>query len=114
MLFPIDDIFITFVDETYEHDAAFPLTYQYDSVEEWMSLRNNHINRAIWCWTDEKSIPPFVSFFAEGPMSNHVYRIKEVDRAIVSKVTRPADIRAIEDKRTPNTIFLHATRLMEV
>lgn len=115
MLFPIDDIFITFVDETYEHDAAFPLTYQYDSIEEWMSLREREIHhRAIWCWTDEKGIPPFISFFAEGPRSNHVYRIKEVDPEIISKVTRPVDIRAIEERRTPNTIFLHATRLMEV
>ena len=115
MLFPIQDIYVTFVDETYEHDTAFPLTYQYDSVEEWQSLRYREIHhRAIWCWTDEKSVPSFVSFFAEGSRSNHVYRIKEVDREIVSKVTRPADILAIEERRTPNTLFLHASLLMEV
>jgi len=105
MLFPIDDIYVTFVDESYEHDAAFPLTYQYGSVEEWQSLRNNHINRAIWCWTDEKSFPPFVSFFAEGPQSNHLYRVMDVDQEIVSKITRPADIRAIKERRSPNTVF---------
>ena len=105
MLFPIDDIYVTFVDESYEHDAAFPLTYQYGSVEEWQSLRNNHINRAIWCWTDEKSFPPFVSFFAEGPQSNHLYRVMDVDQVIVSKITRPADISAIKERRSPNTVF---------
>lgn len=113
-LFPIDDIFITFVDESYEHDTSFPLTYQYGSVEEWQSLRKNHIHRSIWCWTDEKSIPEYISFFAEGSQSNHVYRVTDVDRDIVSKITRPADIHAIQEKRSPNTIFLHATRLMEV
>lgn len=115
MLFPIDDIFITFVDETYEHDAGFPLMYQYNSIEEWQSLRDKDIHhRAIWCWTDSKSIPEYISFFAEGLRSNHVYQIKNVNREIVSKITRPADIRAIEERRSPNTIFLHATRLIEV
>ena len=115
MLFPIEDIYVTFVDETYEHDAAFPLTYQYSSVEEWMLRRDREIHhRAIWCWTDEKSIPEYISFFAEGPRSNYLYRIKEVEREIVSQVTRPADIIAIKERRTPNTIFLHASLLMEV
>jgi dihydrofolate reductase len=114
MLFPIDDIFVTFVDESYEHDAAFPLTYQYGSVEEWQSLRNNHINRAIWCWTDEKSVPPFISFFAEGPVSNYLYRVMDVDQEIVSKITRPADIRAIKEKRSPNTVFYVLQRVVEI
>ena len=114
MLFPIDDIFVTFVDESYEHDAAFPLTYQYGSVEEWQSLRNNHINRAIWCWTDEKSVPPFVSFFAEGPVSNHLYRVMDVDQEIVSKITRPADIRAMKEIRSPNTVFYVLQRVVEI
>jgi dihydrofolate reductase len=114
MLFPIEDIYVTFVDESYEHDAAFPLTYQYGSVEEWQSLRNNHINRAIWCWTDEKSIPPFVSFFAEGPVSNCLYRVTYVDQEIVSKITRPADIRAMKERRSPNTVFYVLQRVVEI
>lgn len=115
LLFPIEDIFVTFVDETYEHDAAFPLTYQYSSVEEWLFLREKEIhNRAIWCWTDEKSIPEYISFFAEGPRSKYLYRITEVDRDTISKVTRPADLRAIQERRIPNTIFLRMTRIMEV
>ena len=115
LLFPIEDIFVTFVDETYEHDAAFPLTYQYNSVEEWLFLREKEIhNRAIWCWTDEKSIPEYISFFAEGPRSKYLYRITEVDRDTISKVTRPADLRAIQERRIPNTIFLRMTRIMEV
>ena len=108
MLFPINDILITFVDEIYEHDAAFPLMFQYKSIEEWQSLRNNPTNRAIWCWTGGDDIPEFVSFFAEGPRSNHVYRIMDADRDFVASITRPADIRAIQEKRSPNTIFLHA------
>jgi dihydrofolate reductase len=114
MLFPIDDIFVTFVDESYEHDAAFPLTYQYGSVEEWQSLRNNHINRAIWCWTDENSSPPFISFFAEGPVSNYLYRVMDVDQEIVSKITRPADIRAMKERRSPNTVFYVLQRVVEI
>jgi dihydrofolate reductase len=108
MLFPINDILITFVDESYEHDAAFPLMFQYKSIEEWQSLRNNPTNRAIWCWTGGDDIPEFVSFFAEGSRSNHVYRIMDADRDFVASITRPADIRAIQERRSPNTIFLHA------
>ena len=99
MLFPINDIFITFVDESYEHDAAFPLMFQYKTIEEWHSLRNNQTNRAIWCWTGGDDIPEFVSFFAEGPRSNHVYRIMEADPEFVASITRPADIKAIEERR---------------
>lgn len=105
---PIDDIYITFVDETYEFDTAFPLMYQYASMEEWESLRYNHIQRAIWCWTDEESIPKYVSFFAEGEISNNVYQITDVDRDFIASITRPADIRAIQERRTPNTVFLRA------
>jgi len=105
---PIDDIYITFVDETYEFDTAFPLMYQYRSMEEWESLRYNHIQRSIWCWTDEESIPKYVSFFAEGSTSNQVYQITDVDRDFIASITRPADIRAIQEKRTPNTVFLLA------
>lgn len=110
----IDEIYITFVDESYEHDAAFPLMYQYSSIEEWQSLRDNHIQRAIWCWTDANSIPPYVSFFAEGERSNSIFRITDVDRDVVASITRPADIKAIHERRSPNTIFLHLQRIVEV
>lgn len=113
-LFPVDDIFVTFVDESYEHDAAFPLMYQYESVEEWQSLRNKHIHRAIWCWTDAGAIPEYVSFFAEGDKSNQIYRITDVDRDLVASITRPADLKSIQERRSPNTIFLRLARLMEV
>lgn len=115
LLFPIDDIYVTFVDESYEHDSAFPLTYQYSSIEEWQLLRSNDIHhRAIWCWTDANSIPPYISFFTEGPRSNYVYRVTDVDRDIISTITRPSDIKAIHDKRSPNTVFLHLQRVFEV
>jgi dihydrofolate reductase len=114
LLFPINEIFVTFVDESYEHDTAFPLMYQYDTIEEWQTLRNNYINRAIWCWTDAESIPQYVSFFAEGQQSNHVYRVTDVDRNIVSSITRTDDIKAIHERRSPNTVFLQLTRLIEV
>jgi dihydrofolate reductase len=115
ILFPIEDIYVTFVDETYEHDAAFPLTYQYDSVEQWQSLRHREIHhRAIWCWTDEKSMPSFVSFFAEGPVSKHLYCVKHVDEEIISKITRPVDILAIKERRSPNTVFYVLQRVVEV
>jgi dihydrofolate reductase len=113
-LFPVDDIYITFVDESYEHDASFPLMYQYESVEEWQKLRNKHIHRAIWCWTDADTIPEYVSFFAEGEESNQIYRVIDVDRDLVASITRPADLKAIQERRTPNTIFLRLSRLMEV
>ena len=112
--FSIDDIYVTFVDETYEHDTAFPLMFQYQSVEEWQNLRNNHIQRAIWCWTDADSIPKYVSFFSEGIRSNSVYRVSDVDRDFVASITRPADVKAIQERRTPNTLFLHLRRLFEV
>lgn len=111
---PIDEIYITFVDESYEHDVAFPLMYQYSSIEEWQSLRDNHIQRAIWCWTDGESIPPYVSFFAEGYRSNTIFRIVDVERDIIASITRSADIKAIHERRSPNTIFLHLQRIVEV
>jgi dihydrofolate reductase len=108
MLFPIHDILITFVDECYEYDTAFPLMFQYNTIEEWRMLRNNSINRAIWCWTDSKSIPEYVSFFTEGERSNIVYRITDADREFVASITKPSDIKAIFERRSPNAIFLHA------
>jgi dihydrofolate reductase len=114
MLFPIDDIIITFVDESYEHDTAFPLMYQYANIEEWHMLRHEPINRAIWCWTDVKTIPSFVSFFTEGAQSNNVYRVTDVDCDFVASITRPSDVKAIFERRSPNTRFLHLHRLFEV
>ena len=107
-VFPVDDIFITFVDEEYEFDAAFPLMFQYESVDEWEARRNDPANRAIWCWTDAESVPKYVSFFAEGPRSNIVYRITDVDRDFIAGITRPSDIKAIHERRAPDTVFLHA------
>ena len=114
MLFPINDIFITFVDENYEHDTAFPLMYQYETTDEWQARRDDPTNRAIWCWTGIAGIPSFVSFFTEGARSNNIYRVTDVDRDIVASITRPADIKAIQDKRSPNTIFLCLRRVIEV
>ena len=107
--FPINDIYITFVDETYEHDTAFPLMYQYESIEEWDALRNNPMNRAIWCWTDADSVPKYVSFFNHrSPATNILYEITDVDRDIVSSITRTTDIRGIQERRLPDTLFLRA------
>ena len=113
MLFPINEILITFVDESYEHDTAFPLMYQYKTTDEWQTLRNNPFNRAIWCWTGADDIPEFVSFFTEGAQSNNLYRVTYVDRDIVASITRPADMKAIQERRSPNTIFLCLRRVIE-
>jgi dihydrofolate reductase len=114
MLFPINEILITFVDESYEHDTAFPLMYQYNTTDEWEARRNDPTNRAIWCWTGASDIPEFVSFFTEGARSNYLYRVTDVDRDIVAGITRPADIKAIQERRAPNTIFLSLRRVIEV
>jgi len=106
--FNISEMYITFVDETYEHDTAFPLMYQYESIEEWEALKNNPMNRAIWCWTDADSIPKYVSFFND--RSNVLYDMMDVDRDIVSSITRTEDIRGIQERRLPDTRFLGAFR----
>lgn len=109
--FPINEIYITFVDETYEHDTAFPLMYQYESIEEWEALQNNPMNRAIWCWTDADSVPKYVSFFnVRSPATNVLYEITDVDRNIVSSITRTTDIRGIQERTLPDTRFLGAFR----
>ena len=108
--FPINEIYITFVDETYEHDTAFPLMYQYESIDEWEALQNNPMNRAIWCWTDADSVPKYVSFFnVRSPATNVLYEITDVDRNIVSNITRTTDIRGIQERRLPDTRFLCAS-----
>ena len=108
-VFAINDIYITFVDESYEHDTAFPLMYQYESIEEWEALRNNPMNRAIWCWTDAESVPKYVSFFNDrSPATNVVYQVEDVHRDIISSITRTEDIRGIQERRLPDTRFLRA------
>ena len=105
--FNITEIYITFVDETYEYDTAFPLMYKYESIEEWTALRNNPMNRAIWCWTDADSVPKYVSFFNDrSPDTNVLYEVEDVDRDIVSSITRTTDIRGIQERRLPDTRFL--------
>ncbi len=107
--FNISEIYITFVDETYEHDTAFPLMYQYESIEEWIARRNNPMNRAIWCWTYAESVPKYVSFFNDrSPATNVVYEVTDVDRDIVSSITRNEDIRGIRERRLPDMRFLCA------
>jgi dihydrofolate reductase len=103
--FPVDDIFITFVDEEYEFDTAFPLMFQYDSVDEWDARKNDPANRAIWCWTDADSVPKYVSFFVN---NTQLYRITDVDRDYIASITRPSDIKAIHERRVPDTVFLRA------
>lgn len=112
--FTIDDIYVTFVDESYEHDTAFSMMYQYDSVEEWQKMRNDPLNRAIWCWTGADHIPKFVSFFTQETFRNNLYRVMDVDRDFISRITQPSDMKAIQERRSPNTIFLRLRRVVEV
>jgi dihydrofolate reductase len=112
--FTVDEMYVTFVDESYEHDTAFPLMYQYDSVEEWQTMRNDPLNRAIWCWTCADDIPKFVSFFTQETTRNNLYRVMDVDRDVVARITRPSDMKAIQERRSPNTIFLCLQRVVEV
>ncbi len=108
-LFPIDDIYITFVDEEYECDTGFPLTFQYQSVEEWEAHLNDLPNRSIWCWTGTESgtLPKYISFFAD---NTRLFQITDVDQGFVTSITRPGDLKAIQERRVPDTVFLRATR----
>ena len=103
--FPVDDIFITFVDEEYEYDVAFPLMFQYASVQEWDALKYDLPNRAIWCWTDAESMPKYISFFVNNA---RLYHLTYVDRDFVASITRPSDLKAIHERRAPDTVFVHA------
>ena len=103
--FPVNDIYITFVDEEYEYDTAFPLMFQYESVDEWESRKNDLPNRAIWCWTDAESMPKYISFFVN---NTRLYHITYVDRDFVASITRPSDLKAIHERRAPDTVFVHA------
>lgn len=110
-IFPIDEIYITFVDEMYEYDTAFPLTYQYNCIEEWEALRNNPMNRAIWCWTSASEVPPYISFFNDTVPSNVLYKVSDVDRDFIASITRNDDIIGIRDRRLPDTRFLCLSRV---
>lgn len=105
--FPVNDIYITFVDEEYECDTGFPLTFQYQSVEEWESHMNDLPNRAIWCWTGTGvgTIPKYISFFSD---NSRLFRVTDVDRDFVASITRPNDLKAIQERRVPDTVFLLA------
>ena len=105
--FPIHDIYITFVDEEYECDTGFPLTFQYESVEDWESHMNDTPNRAIWCWTSAEvgTIPKYISFFAD---NSRLFRVTDVERDFVASITRPTDLKAIQERRVPDTVFLLA------
>ena len=105
--FPVDDIYITFVDEEYECDTGFPLTFQYATVEEWEAHLNDLPNRAIWCWTgaDQATLPKYISFFAD---NTRLFRITDVDRDFVASITRPGDLKGIQERRVPDTVFLLA------
>jgi dihydrofolate reductase len=103
--FPVNDIYITFVDEEYEFDVAFPLMFQYASVQEWEALKYDLPNRAIWCWTDAESMPKYISFFVNNA---RLYHITNVDRDFVASITRPSDLKAIHERRAPDTVFVHA------
>ena len=113
---PTDEIYITFIDEIYEYDTSFPLTFQYDSIDELMMLQNSPINRRIWSWTDATNIPPFLSFET---CDNHqtyttFYKVEDVERDIISKITRPEDIAGIRERRIPDMRFLRLKRLLAV
>lgn len=105
----IDEIYITFIDEHYEFDAAFPLLFQYDSMDELVNLRNNTLNRKIWCWTDAETIPKIVSF-----NNDYCYSVEDVDRDFVSQITTQADISGICDRHLPDMRFLKLKRLLVI
>jgi len=107
-VFPIDEIYITIVDEKYEYDTAFPLTYQYQTVEEWESLRNNPMNRAIWCWTSAAEVPPYISFFNEDTSAQVLYKVMDVNRDFIASITRANDLVGIRERRLPDTRFILA------
>ena len=103
----IDEIYITFVDEHYEFDAAFPLMYQYDSIEEITHLRSSPLNRRLWVWTNAEEVPNFVSFD-----TGAYYSVEDVDRDFISQLTRQADLTAMKERRIPNLRFLKLKRML--
>ena len=105
--FNIDEIYITFVDELYEFDTIFPVTYQYNTIDEILQLRNNSLNRTLWCWSDADNIPKYISFDTD-----EYYSVEDVDRNIISQLTRDSDIIATKERRIPNLRFLKLKRLL--
>lgn len=103
----IDEIYITFVDEHYEFDAAFPLMYQYESVEEISHLRSSTLNRRLWTWTNAEDVPNFVSFD-----TGAYYSVEDVDRDFISQLTRQSDITATKERRIPDLRFLKLKRML--
>ena len=103
----IDEIYITFVDEQYEFDAAFPLMYQYDSIEEITHLRSSPLNRRLWAWTNAEEVPNFVSFD-----TGAYYSVEDVDRDFISQLTRQADLTAMKERRIPDLRFLKLKRML--
>lgn len=103
----IDEIYITFVDEHYEFDAAFPLMYQYDSVDEILHLRSSPLNRRLWTWTNAEDVPKFVSFD-----TGAYYSVEDVDREYISQLTRQSDLTAMKERRIPNLRFLKLKRML--
>jgi dihydrofolate reductase len=103
----MNEIYITFVDEYYEFDAAFPLMYQYESIDEILHLRSSPLNRRIWTWTDAEDVPNFVSFD-----TGAYYSVEDVDRDFISQLTRQSDITATKERRIPNLRFLKLKRLL--
>lgn len=110
---PIDEIYITFIDETYEYDSVFPLMYQYDTIEQLLMLRNNPLNRTLWCWNDASVVPPLVSFSSNNN-DGFYYRVEDVERDFVSNITRQDDITGIRERRIPDMRFLRLKRLLAV
>ena len=103
----IDEIYITFVDEQYEFDTAFPLMYQYDSIKEISHLYSNSLNRRLWTWTDAEDVPKFVSFD-----TGAYYSVEDVDRDFISQLTRDSDITATKERRIPDLRFLKLKRML--
>lgn len=103
----INEIYITFIDEHYEFDTTFPLLYQYDSIGEFIYIRNNTLNRRIWCWTDAENLPKLVSF-----NNDYCYSVEDVDRDFVSQITSNEYITGIRERRFPDMRFLKLKKLL--
>lgn len=110
--FSISEIYITFVDELYEFDTIFPLTYQYDTIDEILQLHNNLLNKRVWPWSDADNIPKYISFNSYN--NDEYYSVEDVDRNIISRLTRDSDIIATKERRIPNLRFLKLKRLLVI
>ena len=108
-IFDIDEIYITFVDEHYEADTVFPLMFQYDSIDEMLHLQQ--INRKLWTWSTAETVPKFISFDTDSPS---FYSVQDVDRDIISELTRETDILHTKERRIPNLRFLKLKKFLFV